>query len=272
MKYFLSFFLVFYSFVAFAAFNDPNFNKLQSFGHTQYLEIPRKETNNTYHLFIRTPENYKPVEKAYPVLYLLDAGLTYSMISGYYNILTLLGDFPEIVIVGISYGTNDWKKGNTRGQDFTAKSKEREHWGGAAKFATFLEHTVFPKIETTLAVDTSKRLLMGNSLGGQFGIYITQHRPELFYGVIASNPAIHTNVDYYVSHKPSAKGPYPKLFLGLADNDAPVFKEPREVWLEHWSKEKSRPWEWKKHNFSGHNHVSSIPDAFRYGVPWILKD
>ena len=96
------------------------------------LTLERQDNGKSYHLVVRAPQTTeKTKNETYPVVYLLDAGITFPMLASYYHLLNLLGELPDVIIVGISYGTDDWRKGNNRSVDFTASSKERDHWGGA---------------------------------------------------------------------------------------------------------------------------------------------
>lgn len=247
-------------------------DKLHGVGQQlSYLRLERPDNKKVYHLYVRQPEPEQNTSaKQYPVVYLLDGGITFPLLSSYYHLLHALEDLPDTIIVGISYGTGDWKLGNNRSVDFTAPSKQREHWGGAEKFLSYLQEQIFPAVESKFPVNKQKRILFGNSLGGQFGLYVANHSPQTFYGVIASNPAIHTNTEFYLKPiGPGIKGKT-RLFIARAENDAQRFAEPLDKWVKHWGKQSRPPWEVKIQTIPNHGHVSSIPDAFRQGMHWFL--
>ena len=71
-------------------------------------------------------------------------GVSYPVLSADYQYLRFTEEIPAMILVGISYGTDDWKKGNACSSDYTAESPQREHWGGAEKFQHLLKGTILP--------------------------------------------------------------------------------------------------------------------------------
>ncbi|BDX08323.1 alpha/beta hydrolase [Planctobacterium marinum] len=244
---------------------------LQSLANTDTFEVKNQKQN--YYIYVKGPAQQEP-DKRYPVIYLLDGGITFPMLSAHAHLLQALEELPELIIVGISYGTDDWRQGNARSHDFTlpSENENRKHWGGATEFARFLTQKLIPLIAQKYPTDEAKRLLFGNSLGGQFGLYLATYRPELFYGIIANNPAIHTNTERFLKlpESLSFKGRV-KLFVGAAEHDAARFTAPRKIWQSYWHENSHPNWQLHIQPMPGHSHVSSIPDAFRQGVAWILS-
>lgn len=244
---------------------------LQSLANTEHFKIHNHQ--QTYHIYVQVPEHREDKTKRFPVVYLLDGGITFPMLSAHAHLLQALNELPEMIIVGISYGTNDWRKGNARSHDYTLPSndKDRTHWGGAVAFTDFLAQTLLPHVGKNYPTDESKRILFGNSLGGQFGLYIATFKPELFHGIIASNPAIHTNTERFVQlPEPGLANKKLQLFVALAEHDAERFKKPFKLWQTFWQSNTHPNWQIQIQQMPGHSHVSSIPDAFRQGVQWIL--
>lgn len=221
------------------------------------------------HLFIRLPESYGTAGETFPVLYLLDGGHTFPMLASYYRYLVFAEEIPEMIIVGIGYGADGFNDGNTRGADFTAPSPERAHFGGAGKFQAFFKDELLPHIETLYTADPERRIIFGQSLGGQFVLYSAQTDPELFWGRIASNPALHRNLPFFLSTRPAnASG---KLFVSSAAEDEPQFREPAIAWIKHWTAEVNLPWKLKTLSIPGHGHFSAAPEALRQGLKWLFE-
>ncbi len=247
---------------------EADFGALQSLGETSYHKLYDEELDQDYHIFIRSPE-IAVAGKQYPVVYLLDGGITFPLLGAYYRYLFLEEELPELVIVGISYGTNDWKKGNNRSRDYTAPAASRSFWGGADKFKTFLNTKLFPFIEMNYAVDKSQRIIFGQSIGGQFVLYAAQTSPDMFKGYIASNPALHRNLDFFLQSK-SDQVTQSKLFVSSAGDDDSRFRGPALKWMEHWNSEEQRPWDLNTVTLDSVGHFSAAPQAFRQGMKWIL--
>lgn len=172
-----------------------------------------------------------------------------------------------MIIVDISYGHHDRRKGNDRSHDFTVTSTEREHWGGAAVFEQFLSQALVPAIQQKYRVDSKKQILFGQSLGGQFALYTSMYGNKApFYAVIASNPALHRNLDYF-KQPMKARHFRPKVFISLAEFDDPKYQEPTLVWVKHWQQQNI---EWTHHidYLKGQNHLSATPNALRNGLKW----
>ncbi len=250
---------------------EPKFKWLQGLGETRYHRVESRLLEQTYHVFVRLPEENEPGKK-FPAVYLLDGGITFPLLAGYYRYLRLDEEIPAAIIVGISYGTDDWQKGNMRGRDYTAKADDRPHWGGADNFQNVLREEILFLIETNYSADPSRRIIFGQSLGGQFVLYTAQTAPELFLGYIASNPALHRNLDLFLNMKPVAAGAQnsPRLFVSSGSEDDPEFREPALKWIQQWRNNEQLPWALETMTLEGQSHFSAAPEAFRRGMRWIF--
>lgn len=248
-------------------------DKLYGLGPVEYeqVDIDKPEGGKqAYHIFVRLPEDLDKTGKTeYPTIYLLDAGTNFPLFSSYYKYLRFMEDVPSMIIVGISYGTQDWRKGNARSVDFTAPSTEKEFWGGATTFERFIADNLMPKLQKQYLIDKRKQILFGQSLGGQFGLYTSMYGDAPFYAVIATNPALHRNLDYFKRPLNERKD-RPKTFIVSAENDAEMFRKPALAWQKHWDK-KSPEWQRTFVDLAGHNHLSANPEAFRNGLKWIFS-
>ena len=249
-------------------------DKLQGLGDVEYFQLQNTKPGKSahpYHIFVRLPDEYKQADKeSYPTLYLLDGGTNFPLFSAYYTYLRLMQDVPPTIIVGISYGHQDWRKGNDRSHDFTVPSTEREHWGGAAVFEQFLSNTLMPSMQQKYRVDSQKQILFGQSLGGQFALYTSMYGKAPFYAVIASNPALHRNLDYF-KQAMNTRETRPKVYVSTAEFDDPIYREPALDWINHWQGQEVE-WEHDFVDLKGHNHLSATPMALRNGLKWVLTD
>lgn len=125
---------------------------------------------------------------------------------------------PETIIVGISYGADDFAGGNYRGTDYTAQTK-----------------------------------------------------PSLFWGHIASNPALHRNLEFFLDADPGMTTDS-RLFVASATGDDPEFRTPALAWIEHWSAAPDKPWDLEVHQLDGHSHMSAPPASYRAGMLWLFGD
>ncbi|NNE67191.1 MAG: alpha/beta hydrolase [Pyrinomonadaceae bacterium] len=268
MKYLaLSFIFIVFSVSGFA--QAPDISKLQGLGETKYHEVKYEPLDQTYHIFVRLPEEYT-ASKKYPTVYLLDGGAMFPMLGSYYRYLNFGEEAPEMIVVGVSYGSNDWGGQNQRSRDFTAPAKSSEAYGGAAKFSAFFKTTLFPLIEKEYASDSDKRIVFGQSLGGQYSLYAAQVETGLFWGHIASNPALHRNLKFFLNAIPK-KDKNVRLFVSSGSNDNPRFLVPAKKWVAHWKDKNDVDWGLKTEILDGQTHMSAAPEAFRRGIKWIFE-
>lgn len=127
-------------------------------------------------------------------------------------------------------------------------------------------------IETNYRSSPDKRIVFGHSLGGQFVLYSAQTEPGLFWGHIASNPALHRNLPLFLDMRPETPLSLTHVFVGDASEDDTRFLEPRTRWIEHWTGKSDLPWALHTETLEGHNHFSAPPASFRRGIRWLFAD
>lgn len=246
---------------------------MQGLGDTRYHYVESEDIGRGYHIYVRLPDGYDRLSnKKYPTIYLLDGGSLFPLLSAYYRYLNLGDEIPDSIVVGISYGSSSFEGGNYRSTDYTATSPERENWGGAARFQAFLSDELLPLIEDTYPSRVDRRIIFGQSLGGQFVIFSALTRPGLFWGHIASNPALHRNMPFFMEmHADAAStSERSRLFVGSGSLDSPRYRAPALAWIEHWS-DKEAPWQLKTEILDGHSHMSAAPASFRQGMRWLFS-
>ncbi|MDH4049709.1 MAG: alpha/beta hydrolase-fold protein [Gammaproteobacteria bacterium] len=250
---------------------ETDFRHLQSIGDTRYHRLDSSITDQRYHLFVRLPESYAQSEQRYPVVFLLDGGWLYPLIAGYYRYLNQGDEVPEMIVVGISYGTDDFREGNHRSTDYTAASDERDFWGGAAKFRQALSAEIIPLIDVTYRSQADRRILVGQSIGGQFVLYAALTEPKLFWGYIASNPALHRNLPFFLRrYDEPQETTGARVFVASGTEDDVTFREPALQWMRHWTSIVPPPWSLCATDLAGHSHFSAPPAAFRGGMRWLF--
>ncbi|MEM7432738.1 MAG: alpha/beta hydrolase-fold protein [Pseudomonadota bacterium] len=245
---------------------------LHGLGTVETHKITSEATGSNYHIIVGLPDGYDASDNVeYPTLYVLDGGVLFPIFSAYRRLMAINDEVPPMIIVAISYGTSSFAEGNMRSADFTGPSEARDYYGGAPIFQTFLEDELFPKIEGKYRSQSDRRMVFGRSIGGQFVLYTAQTRPDLFWGHIASNPAIHHNRDLFLNLRPDdTDNAASKLFVSSGSLDEPRFREPAVAWMEHWSAQSDLPWQLHTVTFEGHTHLSTPAIAFRQGIGWLF--
>lgn len=247
---------------------------LQGLGDTRYSLVESVNVGRSFHVYVMLPDGYDATSNlTYPTIYVLDGGGLYPLMTAYYRYLNFSAEVPDSIIVGIAYGGDTFEEGNYRSTDYTAPSDERDYWGGAAAFQAFLAEELFARIEDEYRADPSRRVIFGQSIGGQFVLYTALTEPNLFWGHIASNPALHRNLPFFLEAygEPDPDRGASRLFVSDGTLDDEQFRVPARRWMEHWSQAKDRPWELHTVDLEGHTHMSAPPAAFREGMRWLFS-
>ncbi len=247
---------------------------MQGIGDARYHRFESEIVGRGYHIYVKLPEGYDDGNNiAYPTIYVLDGGALFPLFSAYYRYLNFGEEVPDSIIVGISYGTDSFEEGNFRSTDYSAPSKERDYWGGAANYQSFLAKELFPLIEQAYRSNPERRVIFGQSMGGQFVLYTALTRPSLFWGHIASNPALHRNLSFFLERFSYAQETgRSKLFVSSGTLDDPQYREPAREWIRHWNARIKKPWQLKTMDLEGHSHMSAPPAAFRQGMQWLFSE
>ena len=245
---------------------------LQSLGDVRYHELKPDSLGRSLHVFVDLPENYADSSQSYPTVYLLDGGDTFPLMAAQHHYLRLGNEAPALILVGISYGADTFREGNYRQTDYTAPWKERSFWGGAAVFQSVLQEELLPLIESTYRSDPTRRVLFGHSLGGQFVLFNALTKPGLFYGHIASNPAVHPNLPFFLEWHGDAttSPPLSRVFVASSEFDQPDIRKATLEWVTHWRAVSPGPWILEMRTLPGQSHYSSTPEAFRLGIEWLF--
>ncbi len=121
---------------------------MQGISNTYYHKLNSEIIGRSYHIYVMQPAGQdQSNEENYPTVYILDGGALFPLLTAYYRYLNFGEEIPEVIIVAISYGSDNFEGGNYRSTDYTAKSSEREYWGGAERFQSFMRDELFPFIE-----------------------------------------------------------------------------------------------------------------------------
>lgn len=261
--------------VASAAASAVDVTYLQGLGDTRYERLHAEAIGRDFHVYVMLPDGYdEHPDRRYPTMYVLDGGSLYPLLVAYYRYLRLGEEVPAMIIVGISYGSDRFAGGNFRASDYTAPSEHRDYWGGAGAFQSFVRDELMPRVESTYRSRADRRIVFGHSLGGQFVLYTAQTQPQLFWGHIASNPALHRNLPFFLAaHWPaSAARAESYLYVGSSSGDDPAMRVPLLEWIGHWSGRNDLPWLLNAVTVEGHSHMSLPPAAFREGLRWMFAE
>ena len=250
-----------------------DFSKLTGLNDPRHHILSSETVGRDYHLFVRLPEGYDPAGDPYPAVYLLDGDITFPMLGAYERYLSIYDETPDVILIGVAYGARTRAEGNRRTFDYTVKAPARDDTGGAEAFQKMFETEALPLIESAYHADPGKRIIFGQSLGGQFVLYTALTKPDLFWGHIASNPAIQDNPSYFSNVNFGENDrTASRLFVVSGEDDDERYLAPMRAWRAHWVGDRNKPWALKTAILDGHSHISIGPAAYREGMAWLFSE
>ncbi len=236
-----------------------------------YFRLDSEVLARPMHIYVSLPQSYGASSNArYPVVYVLDGDSLFPIVAPMHLFLTIDNGAPEAVIVGISYGSFDPSL-NRRTYDFTVPAPDAgPDQGGAAHFHAFLKEELIGLIEQRYRVDSTRRVLFGQSRGGGMVLYSAFTDPDLFWGRIASNPTFEPGRDLFFSTPAPATTDGLGLVVTSGSKDQAHLREAALEWFEAWSGAESLPWRLRAVTIEGGTHAAFSPGSYRIGMLWLL--
>lgn len=191
-----------------------------------------------YRVSLSIPDTPPPVA-GFPVLVVLDGPALFATLAETERRLTrrpqATGVTPT-VIVGVGHagaGTHDEAQ---RYRDFTPgpavddDAANRHETGGADRFLDFILDQMLPMVAEQAPVDSSRRALMGHSLGGYLALHALTTRPGAFAAFGAVSPSIWWDPDRLSRRARELKPDSARLMLTVGDRErADATADPRRA-------------------------------------------
>jgi predicted alpha/beta superfamily hydrolase len=249
--------------------------------------------NDTYRIHISLPITYANSDRIYPVVYLTDANVAFSLVRVIAEALSAGLEIPRLIIVGIGYDAEkprEWgryrerdllptsasARDASRRQEFTRRGIRR---GQAGTFLRFIREELKPFINANYRTDPDDSTYAGHSYGGLFGLYVLFHRPDTFNRYIIGSPAIHhdnrVTLTYESNYAANHDDLAVRVFMSVGareELDDPLI-EPSFQFVSNVKslaktlQERSYPGlRLTTSVFEGETHVSVVPTTFSRGL------
>jgi predicted alpha/beta superfamily hydrolase len=263
--------IIFASSAVSAQETDRVVDKIPVLADTIHITHNSERLGRSFEIFIKTSDQAGEQERL-PIIYVLDADQSFPLITSYSWALTLAEEMQPSIIVGIGYGAENFPP-NMRGTDYTAPG-DRPHYGGADAFTEVLKEEIFPRVEAITRADPERRILMGQSLGGQFVLHAALNQPGLVDLGIAINPALHRNLPLFLEmlSQTQAGSHQQHLYVSSADGDDDRFRLPAIEFIAAASQRDDLPWCLRIDQLEDHGHLTSMPRSFRNALRWYARD
>ena len=246
--------------------------------YTEMKVIESKIINDNYYLYIKLPKNYDETDKAYPVIYLLDGDISFTMAWSVVRYLQFGKHLPDVIIVGIGYGSLlSSDEENMRERDYTiSKIDGRENSGGGDNFLKFLKTELIPFVDSEYRTDPDDRILNGYSFGGLLTMYAFLNEHDLFSGYIAGSPYLSSDKEHLkkiiIENSEILKNSKAKLFISYGSlEDDILYRNPIIEIVQSLDKVNFNRTNIKKQEFIGGSHFTCPSEAMVYGVKYLFE-
>lgn len=234
--------------------------------NTTEQNIYSESVNDTFRILVSLPDNYSLNEQKYPVLYVLDGDIAFGMAASIARYLQIGDNIPELIIVGIGYGSIDKSAGEKRKRDYRPTSAN-----GAENFLSFFEEELIPHIDSNYRTVPDDRTINGYSIGGLFGLYSLFTKPEIFSRYILGSPSLSWD-DYsifkYEENSPgkiSDKKINIFISVGSEESDEKYFN-PIDNLVTQMQERKYSGVKLEAKVFDGSTHLAGPPESLTHGL------
>ena len=234
--------------------------------NTTEQNIYSESVNDTFRILVSLPDNYSLNEQKYPVLYVLDGDIAFGMAASIARYLQIGDNIPELIIVGIGYGSIDKSAGEKRKRDYRPTSAN-----GAENFLSFLEEELIPLIDSNYRTVPGDRTINGYSVGGLFALYSLFTKPEIFSRYILGSPSL--SWDEYSIFKYEENSPDKILdkkinifiSVGSEEPDEKYFN-PIDNLVTQMQERKYSGVKLEAKVFDGSTHLAGPPESLTHGL------
>lgn len=234
-----------------------------------YFPIDSAALGRPLHIYVSLPEGYaQHPERSYPTIYVTDGDSLFPMLAPTHLFLSYDEPVPPAIIVGIAYGSFDPNAGNMRHVDFTWPTDTAP---GAAAYQGFLASELIPEIERRFRSNPERRVLVGQSRGGGFVLYSALTAPDMFWGRIASNPAMRAREPFFAPAAPATRRDL-GLFVASGERDREELRADARAWTEQWHMRPQRPWVLNSVTIENGTHAASMGEVYRQGLIWLFRN
>lgn len=269
-------------------------------------QLNSQQTGRQYRITVSLPLGYNAaadeawpfneMPPKWPVVYVLDGNWYFGMVTDMIRPTAWCGGITDAIVVGIGYpeGADPiaaFREAFTRRdldltpvrdeaveRDMTQAHQRPAPNGDAANFHKFIKHELIPFIEKTYRADAARRILVGHSYGGLFGLFGLLETPDLFETLILGSPTLSygerfmfaREEAYAAQHKQLAA----KVYLFASELEEDVNDSTLTDTLRFAAILQSRGYEGlslNKRIFSDQNHCEVAAVGFQWGLKAALK-
>jgi hypothetical protein len=239
--------------------------------NTEEKLIASKYVADTFHVFISIPDDYSSSGKSYPVMYVLDGDIAYGMAASIARYMQIGGNIPELIIVGIGYGSVDKEAGNKRNRDYRPIPES-----GAVNFLSFIKDELIPFIDSNYRTTPMDRTINGYSSGGLFALYTLFTEPNTFNRYIVGSPYLvwdNYSIYDYEENSPDKIGDKKiNLFISVGSEESEEkYFNPIDELVIRLQERNYSGLRLETKVFDGSTHLTAATEAITHGLLSVFK-
>lgn len=242
---------------------------------TELRHLDSKIIEERFEIDVSLPKGYAAGNRDYPVLYVIDAETNFGATSYITNRLMKNEDIPKVIVVGIAYDTSYEAFYDKRQRDLTPK-RVGPGYGGASKFAEFIETELIPFIEANYRTSTTDRALYGHSYGGLFGLYMLLEYPDVFPRILALSPSVWFGEEYLIpleqAYYKSGHQPKAVVYTAVGEWEGKGFKRSWNSLVKNIKAHAYTELLLKTETLEKENHRSIFGVGFTNGLRYIFSN
>ncbi|MBA3868097.1 MAG: alpha/beta hydrolase [Anaerolineae bacterium] len=232
----------------------------------------------------------------WPVVYVLDGNWYGGMVTGIIRPMAWCGSTTDAIVVGIGYPEDDnviesfRESFLRRDHDLTPVRDEAQEKsmtegfkrpvpnGDGANFLKFIKDELVPLVERDYRADPAKRILVGHSYGGLFGLFSLFEAPDLFNTLIIGSPTLSYGNRFTFEREEAFAKENKKLaatiYLYVGEYEEDIKDTTMTDTLRMAAILQGRKYEGLslvKHVFLDQNHCEVATPGFQWGLKYALK-
>lgn len=239
--------------------------------NTSTKYITSNVVSDSFYILISVPDGYYTSDKKYPVFYVLDGDIAFGMAASIARYLQIGENIPELIIVGIGYGSIDKSAGDKRRRDYRPVKS-----GGAENFLLFIKDELIPYIDSNYRTIPNDRTINGYSIGGLFTLYALFTQPDIFNRYIVGSPSLlwdNSSIFSYEensSEKIADKKINIFISVGSEESDEKYF-DPTDKIVTQLQERNYSGLKLEAKVFNGSTHLMGPPESLTHGLISVFK-
>lgn len=245
-----------------------------------------------YHKPPGEPWPFNDTPDPWPTVYVFDGNWYAAMVTGIIRPMAWCGGTTDAIVVGIGYPEGSdvidaYRESFTRRdhdmtpvydatveREMTAAHGRPTPNGDAANFHAFIRDELIPFIEATYRADPAKRILVGHSYGGLFGLFGLFTTPALFQQLVIGSPTLTYGGGFVMAQEAAFAQANTRLSVAIYLFMGDIYEDDADETNQFAAAMLSRGYDGfslVQRLFNGENHCEVAAPGIHWGLKHALK-